>query len=162
MTDPHAQPPAKLSEEDIKRRAVYSHNLMRAFGSVLTVFSRSAEHRAKSLAELEAIVVPAITSGQFSLAEATHRDNGLVTPIAVVLWANVSPEVDARLAAAPEKLTLEPRDWRSGDIVWVVETVGDKSALTQTLQRQKTGMWKERTVKIRARDEDGRLVVRML
>lgn len=162
MTDATAENAAPLSEEQIKSRAAYSHNLMRAFGSIITVFARSAAHRTRPLAELEALVVPAITSGQFSLAEATHRQNGLVTPIAAVLWANVSAEVDQRLSAEPERFHLERQEWRSGDIVWIVEAVGDKEAVARTLQRQKAGMWKDRPVKIRVRDASGRVSIRVL
>jgi hemolysin-activating ACP:hemolysin acyltransferase len=68
MTEAQPNSPAPLSEQELKSRLAYSHNLMRAYGSILTVLARSAEHRARSLAELEAVVVPAITSGQFSLA----------------------------------------------------------------------------------------------
>ena len=162
MTEASTPAALPLSEEQLKARAAYSHNLMRAYGSILTVLARSAEHRSRSLAELEAVVVPAITAGQFTLAEATHRQNGLVTPIAAVLWANVSPEVDARLAVTPDKPKLEPREWRSGDIVWIIEAVGDRTAVTQTLERQKAGMWKGRAVRIRATDEAERVVARNL
>lgn len=162
MTDVSPAAATPLGEAQLKSRAAYSHNLMRAFGSIMTVLARSPAHRTMSLADLERIVVPAITSGQFSLAEATHRENGLVTPIAALLWANVSAEVDARLAASPDKLDLAPRDWRSGDIVWVIEAIGDRTAVARTLERQRAGMWKDRTVRIRSTDERGVTAVRTL
>jgi cytolysin-activating lysine-acyltransferase len=42
-------------------------------------------------------------------------------PIGVVLWARVSAEVEAMLAAGTTRLRLQ--DWRSGDRLWVVEVI---------------------------------------
>ena len=49
---------------------------------------------------------------QFRLFYATDR------PIGVVLWATVSPEVEANLRAGTMK--LRPQDWKSGDKLWVM------------------------------------------
>ena len=46
----------------------------------------------------------------------------------MALWANLSPEVDARLTqnlAAPIK--LRPDEWRSGPILWLVDIIGDQA-----------------------------------
>jgi hemolysin-activating ACP:hemolysin acyltransferase len=65
-----------------------------AFGDAATVLMRSPHYKHYSLADLEWLVLPAIATGQFSLADARHRQIGLSAPVAVVLWASVSAEVD--------------------------------------------------------------------
>ena len=52
---------------------------------------------------------------QFRTYYATDR------PIGVVLWASVSDEVAERLAQGTTK--LRPQDWKSGDHLWVVESL---------------------------------------
>ena len=52
---------------------------------------------------------------QFRTYYATDR------PIGVVLWASVSDEVAERLAQGTTK--LRPQDWKSGDQLWVVESL---------------------------------------
>ncbi|WP_346891459.1 toxin-activating lysine-acyltransferase [uncultured Roseibium sp.] len=54
---------------------------------------------------------------------------GLTVPLALVLWAKVSEEVDRKLEAqkkAGAPLRLAPVDWTSGDIPWLVLSVGAK------------------------------------
>ncbi len=154
---------APLSEEQRKRRADYSHNLMRAFGSVMAIYARSPVHREMRLCDIETLVIPALTTGQFSLAEAAHKQNGLVTPVSVVLWASVSGAIDERITAAPEQpLAFGAADWKSGDIIWIVEAVGDQKAIGETMSRLQTNAWKGRTVKMRTQGEDGGIVAYVL
>lgn len=157
-------PPAiALSREEQQRRADYSHGVMQAFGSIVAVYMRSKVHRALRLADIEMFVGPAVTTGQFSLAEATHKQNGLVTPVAVVLWASVSDAVDARISAAPQQpLSLVAADWKSGDTIWIVEAIGDQKMIGTMLQRLQATQWKGRTVKMRAHGEGGWVVTQVL
>lgn len=152
---------SSLSPEQRKRRADYSHVVMQAFGAAVAVFMRSKTHRQMRLADIEGIVSPAVSCGQFLLAETTHKQNGLVTPIGVVLWARVSPEIDARIARDLEQpLKLAPSEWSSGDIVWIVEAVGAPPAINKLVQELKETSWKGKTVKMRARDKDNKVAVR--
>ena len=47
-------------------------------------------------------------------------------PIGVVFWGSVSDEVSTRLAEGTSK--LRPQDWKSGDSLWVVETIAPQPA----------------------------------
>jgi hemolysin-activating ACP:hemolysin acyltransferase len=67
-------------------------------GQIALVLMRTRQHRYSFLGDLEWLVLPAIATNQFMVAE--HRDSaiGISIPAAVVLWAQVSNEVDARLS----------------------------------------------------------------
>ncbi len=52
---------------------------------------------------------------QFRLYYAKDR------PLGVVLWGNVSDEVEKNLTDGTTK--LRPQDWKSGDKAWVVEVI---------------------------------------
>ena len=107
-----AAPP--LDAEEAKKRAAVSKHLLLSFGEIVSVLMRSPQFRAMPLTEVEALVVPAVMSGQFLVAEAQSKTKGFVTPVAIALWATVSREVDQRLA-----LELGPLD-----IVEIAQCVG--------------------------------------
>ncbi|HJQ61206.1 MAG TPA: toxin-activating lysine-acyltransferase [Vineibacter sp.] len=152
-----------LPAEELQRRAALAKRLAGAFGEIVSVMMRSEPHRLTYLAELEWLVVPAIVSGQFSIADAQSKSHGAVTPVAAVLWASVSPEIDARLSAHPGRpIRLKPAEWKSGDIVWIVEAIGDPRALNPMLKSLRQREWKDRTIKTRTLDAQGRPVVKEL
>ena len=100
------------------------------------------------LADLQWLVVPAIASGQFTLAEAQHAGNGMTAPVGVVLWARVSADVDQRLSASTaHPVRLEPKDWTSGDILWLMEAIGEKPVVNAMLTRLSETQWKGKQVK---------------
>lgn len=153
---PPAEAPAGLAPEAMKNAAAVSKAVMAAFGEIVTVLMRTQDHRGKPLSDLEWLAVPAVTTGQFALAEAQSKTNGMMAPVGLILWASVSPEVDARLRAnLASGLTLKPEDWKSGDILWVVEAVGDPKILQAMLQRTSQNEWKGRPANLRIRDKDG-------
>ena len=119
---------SSLPLEERKRRADYSHVVMQAFGAIVAVFMRSKPHSQMRLADIERIVAPAVTRGQFSLAEISHEQSGL----------SIS-RPDRRCALGPgftgnrradflrdleQPLNLAPREWNSGDVVWIMEAIG--------------------------------------
>ena len=52
-----------------------------------------------SLADIEWMILPPVTNGQFYVAEAMDAETGFQAPIAVATWAFVSEEIDRRLSA---------------------------------------------------------------
>jgi cytolysin-activating lysine-acyltransferase len=145
-----------LAPEAMKNAAAVSKAVMAAFGEIVTVLMRTQEHRGKPLSDLEWLAVPAVTTGQFALAEAQSKTNGMMAPVGLILWASVSAEVDARLRAnLASGLTLRPEEWKSGDILWVVEAVGEPKILQAMLQRTAQNDWKGRPANLRIRDKDG-------
>lgn len=158
-----APQPGSLPPEEAQRRADYSHRVMQAFGAIVAVYMRSKSHREMRLADIESVVGPAVTTGQFSLAEATHKKNGLVSPVAIVLWASVSDAINRELSANPaQPPKLAVADWKSGDHIWIIEAIGEQRMLGAMLKQLQASAWKDRSVKMRAREDDGRVAVRSL
>ena len=130
------------------------------FGEIATVLMRSPELKHHSLADLEWLAAPAVMTGQFLLAEAQSKASGLTAPVAMVLWAQVSAEVDARLGAnTGGPLRLTPGEWKCGDILWVIEAVGEAPLVQALLKRLLATGAKGRPVKMRARGKDGKMRV---
>lgn len=132
-----------------------------AFTRIVSVLMRSQPYRQASLADLEWLVLPPIMAGQFAILDAQIR--GQAVPVAVALWAFVSPEVDQRLSQNLEHpIRLAPHEWRSGDVLWLVDAIGDGKALPQILASLQQTAFKGRDAKMRTVSATGARVVQTL
>ena len=160
---PTAAPMPELSPEAKKKAADASKQLMAAFGQVTSIMMRAQQYRKHTLADLEWLVVPAVTTGQFAMAEAQSKANGMMVPVGVLLWASVSPEVDKRLTEATESpMRLSQEEWRSGDILWVIDGIGEQQVIQTMLKRKIEKDWAGRQVKMKVRDKTGAMRVGVL
>jgi hemolysin-activating ACP:hemolysin acyltransferase len=158
-----ASPADKPNSEEAQRRAAIAIRQSLAFAQIVSVLMRSPRYKHYTLSDLEWLVLPPLLTGQFSVAEASTKQGGPRVPVAVALWASVSAEVDKRLSenlAAP--IRLRPDEWRSGDILWLVDAVGDARVVPQLLKPLSETVFKGRQVKVRRRGEDGKAAVKIL
>jgi len=147
---------SKLSPEqitEIQRRAATSKKLQASFGEIVSLLMRTQDFKNMRLTGLEDLVVPAITTGQFMIAEAQAKESGFTAPVAAILWASVSEEIDQKLSKTNgEPVKLAPKDWKSGDIPWLIIAAGDKRLIKAILQRVQETTLKGRPMKFRALD----------
>jgi hemolysin-activating ACP:hemolysin acyltransferase len=123
----------------------------------------SPRYRHYTLGDLEWLVLPPLLTGQCSVAEAKSKDNGASVPVAVALWASVSPDVDRRLSEnLNTPIRLRPDEWRSGDILWLIDAVGDRRVVPGLLKQLAEHTLKGREIKVRGRAEDGKVEVKNL
>lgn len=81
-------------------------------------------------------------------------------PVGLALWAKVSPEVDEKLSAnlyAPVK--LRPDVWRSGEINWIIDVLGDEKIMQSLYAKLKGDVFKGQTFKVRAQNKEGQRLV---
>jgi hemolysin-activating ACP:hemolysin acyltransferase len=128
-----------------------------ALGQIIAVLMRSAAHKHYSLADLEWLVLPAVLSGQYRIAQA--KQSGVAAPIGVVLWASVSADVDQRLSDLSIPARLRPDEWRSGDVPWLMELVCDARLQPALLKDLGETTFKGRAIKMRVRGADGKMQV---
>ncbi len=146
-------PPQLSTEEsaEFKRRATKSKHLQASFGEIVGLLMRTPKLEKLPLSTLEEMVVPALATGQFMIAETQAKDSGFVTPVATVLWASVSEEIDRRLSDnTGEPVKLGPKDWKSGDIPWAIVAAGDQRVIKTLVQRIQETALKGRTLKFRS------------
>ena len=116
--------------------------------NAVALFLRSPAHRHYTLADLEWCLLPALGRGQFMVAEAKLPD-GQAVPAALVLWARVSAEVDARLTAAPRyPIRLHLNEWQSGDVFWIIDAVGERNAVQQCIEALAKTVFKGNQIKV--------------
>jgi cytolysin-activating lysine-acyltransferase len=118
--------------------------------------SRSPGHKHHSLADIEWMVLPAVLTGQFYVAEAASKEQGFRAPVACVTWASVSDEVDQRLREdAARKIRLRPDEWKSGEHLWLVDMAGDARGLSGALKSLLDTRFKDKAVNVATRGADG-------
>ncbi len=103
-----------LDAEEAKKRAAASKRMAASFGEIALLMSQSPAEQHYALRDLDRLVAPAVRLGQFALAEAQSKTNGLVVPVGAILWAQVSAEVDQRAEPGDGPIRLAPDEWRSG------------------------------------------------
>lgn len=149
------------TDAQVQEGLAKSQRVLLALGETAAVLMKSRQYRSVSLADFQAMVLPAITSGQFLVARAYSASIGLTVPVAVALWASVSEQVDRRLAEKVDGPTeLSPEEWTSGDIPWLVTYVGAPGAINQMLESLQQKTLKGRSLKVRTKGKDGAMVVR--
>ena len=127
------------------------------FGQIVAILMRSAQHKFLPLADLEWLVLPAVLGGQHSVARA--QLSGTAVPVGFALWAGVSTAVDQRLSDLSAPGRLQPGEWRSGDIPWLVEIVADARTRQMLLPHLGETVFKGREIKMRVRRADGKLQI---
>ena len=152
-----------------------------SFAQIVAVLMRDPNFRNMRLADLQWLVLPPVMAGQFRLAQvpmpqdtkgqeagkapqgAKAQEGGILVPMAVALWARVSPDIDKGLSMSLDKeVRLRPNQWASGNIVWLTAVAGDPRAKPRFLKQLAETEFKGQHVKMRLRGPDGKVVVRAL
>ena len=104
--------------------------------------------------------MPCMLSGQYAIAGAKAEGKETSDPIAVVMWASVSDEVDKRMSSnlsAP--MALAPPEWRSGNHIWIIDAVGPGKIIEAMLNQFAAGPLKGKPMKLRRKKDDGSITV---
>lgn len=118
-------------------------------GDVTWLMTRSQGHKHLFLADIEWLVLPALTARQFRLIV---NDDG--KPHAFVSWAFLNEEAEARMLAGQPR--LRPGDWRSGDRVWLVDLVAPFGGADAIARLIKTQVFSDRILKALRPRPDGK------
>lgn len=149
-----------LSELEAKKRAMMAKLVAASFGELVTLMMRTPRYRKMPIETLEATAAAPVALGQVAIAETQSKENGAVMPVAAVLWARVSPEVDRRLSDTEnEAVSLAINEWRSGNIPWIIDAIGERKALGRLLHQLMTTAFKNAPPKMRSTGPDGKPTV---
>jgi hemolysin-activating ACP:hemolysin acyltransferase len=129
-----ARSSVRVSDRDVDTvRAMMA--VQASVGEAVMLLARDPDWRHTSLADLEWLLLPAISANQFmtirSKVQAKDSEVGNITiPMGMALWALVSDEVEQKLLSQKEAGTqprLAPQDWTSGDIPWLMLVTGPEA-----------------------------------
>ena len=177
------------SEELAKVQVLRSKMVSASFGEMVTLLMKSRHYRHYNLADLEWLIIPPLLANQFLVVEAqlkapvfedgeavtkdTGADvfqeqdqsqfSGVRIPVGMALWAKVSPEVDAKLSQNLDRpVKLCPDEWRSGEINWLIEIIGDEKVMAGLYSKLKSDVFKGQSFKVRAKNEKGERFVKVV
>jgi cytolysin-activating lysine-acyltransferase len=111
-------------------------------GEITWLMSQSPLHKQLFISDLEWLVMTPMMLQQFRLFYDQSK------PVGVVLWASVSEEVEARLAAGNAR--MRPQDWKSGDRLWVVEVIAPFGKGEEMVRDLKERVFGEKEMKMLA------------
>ncbi len=156
--------PTPPTAEEVKTGMERARKTLIALGEIVSVLMKAPEYRTASLASIQTLVGPAISSGQFMVLSAHDKARGVTTPAAIALWANVSADVDRRMMSddAAQSPLLKAEEWTGGQIAWLVVLTGDKRMLPSLVSRLQQTKLKGRAIKVRLKGDDGKLIMRTL
>lgn len=156
------QPPAADSNQQAALRLLTAQKLNVAFANIVTLMMRHQAFRTHFIAELEWILVPAVATGQFLISEVKESAEGIPIPVAAVLWARVSEEVDKRLQGLKQRPKLAPNEWASGSIPWLVDAIGEPREAANLVKHLSENVFAKTGLRAVERAADGSAVVRVL
>ena len=94
--------------------AAFSKLIAASVGDLVVVLSRSSAHKHYSLADIEWMVMPPVSAGQFCVAEAMDNQHGYRAPVAVATWAFVLKKTDKALQRqVASSRGLGPHQWNN-------------------------------------------------
>ena len=127
-----------------------------ALGMLTHLFMQSDEHQHLRLSDLSWLALPALRAKQVMIAVTRGKGQVRPNPTGAVLWASVSADVDRRLSRELDRaVQLQPQDWKSGDILWIVAVAGGHDVTMKLIRKLIDGPPKGRAFKMRGRGPDG-------
>ena len=164
-------PDSTVTRPTVRPREARQLRLAQHFAQVVAVLMRDPNFRKLPLGDLEWLVLPPLLAGQFQLAHlqkqqqqaGNNKQPGMLVPVAVALWARVSPAIDKSLTEKlDEPARLPPDKWASGSNIWLMAVAGDPRAIPAFLQQLQDTEFKDQEVKLRRRGADGKIAVTKL
>jgi hemolysin-activating ACP:hemolysin acyltransferase len=127
------------------------------FGKILSMMGRQKPFADMPLAQVASMIGPAIEAGQFAIADRQSKDQTApAVPMAFILWARVSEEVDKKLSEnLDQPAALTPQDFTSGDIPWLILSVGPQQAIAAILKAVSAKLPEGKAFKMRFTGKDG-------
>lgn len=126
-------------------------DLQISFAQIVNVMMQAPETQNLKLADLNALVLPALRHRQFVVAHGRSKDGKKTRAIGALLWAQVSAEADQRLMTDRNTIPrLRAADWKSGDIAWAILSAGPPAVVNAMAAELSKGPLKGRTIKMRS------------
>jgi hemolysin-activating ACP:hemolysin acyltransferase len=147
-----------LNLDSAQQRAIVAKSRFAALGEIVAALMDAPGFKTMPLSDVQKLVMPAILAGQYRVGQTSPDRTGVPVPVAVVLWASVSEELDRRLSQSQD-FALKSNEWKSGGIPWLVAAAGDQRVLAQMLDHIQTTVLEGKKLKMRAKDSTGKISI---
>lgn len=126
---------------------------MQLLGDVMWLMAHSPIHRKWPIESLMQWVTPALLHRQCRV----YRNRG--KPIAYVSWAYLSKEVEEAYVINPSG--LQPKDWKSGDRIWLLDVLAPFGGSRAIARDLKNGIFRDcvgRALRVKPGKDEMRIV----
>lgn len=117
-------------------------------GPVVWLYLHAPSHKHLFVADIEWMIVPPMTLNQYKLYMKEEA------PLAYASWAFVDEETEKRLLSG--RVRLSPKDWRSGDRLWLIDLVAPFGGGKDVLKDVRDNIFPGRPIKQLVPDADGK------
>ena len=125
----------QLDPETLARRAQIRTKAHETFGKVVLAAMTVPRYRSLSISDLSVLFLDPLMRDRIAIASSTNDGSpadGTLSGIAI--WASVTEEVDAKIReqirAGTFPVRLQPSDWNSGNINWLLDVIAPTQRLT--------------------------------
>lgn len=144
----------KLTKEFVEQVEALRASVRENFGKAAMAMMMLPRYRNQTIGDLQHLVLEPLMRDRLAMAYPKAPEGETAAPremIGFAIWANVSEDVDARIAEQIKTGTfpvrLKPEEWQSGDIKWLFDVVAPTqeatiSVLTNFRQVAKDGTLK--------------------
>jgi hemolysin-activating ACP:hemolysin acyltransferase len=145
-----------LIRKTIVRQACTENAYLCRLGQIVTLMSRSAQHRGNTVSQLLAIAKPAIDLERVQLYLDGH---GQV--VGYVIWVHVSEEVHERFMQTGN-FALHLSEWNEGPYLWIYDFIALESSLRPILADLRDGVFATESCVNYARPNGQSLAIRSI
>lgn len=118
-------------------------------GAVSMLAAKSTNHKHLFFSDLEWRFLPPIMLKQFKVFRSEKN-----IPMAFVSYARISEEIEKRILSGD--LRLAPKDWNSGDRLWIIDVIDPLGGGTTAILKQlEENDFKGQNAKILKQNQDG-------
>lgn len=117
-------------------------------GPVVWLYMHTPSHKHVFVADIEWMIVPPMTLNQYKLYMKEEA------PLAYASWAFVDEATEERLLSG--RARLAPKDWRSGDRLWLIDLVAPFGGAKDVLKDVRDNIFPSRPMKQLVPDADGK------
>jgi len=136
--EPVNQLKGQISEETRKKLAGAKAALQSTFGQVVLAMSSVPRYRSQMISDLSHLVIDPLINDRIAIA--TPKASSGIEPPAIAIWATVNSDVDARISeqtkAGVFPIRLKPEDWKSGEVVWLLDVIAPTRELATMVLTQ--------------------------
>lgn len=153
----------KLAAAQAMAETARKARFAQSFAQAIGVLMRDATYRNLLIKDLEYVLVPAIVAQQSAVGYTQASGEAPAMPVALALWAKVSPAIDKRLTEnLDQPMAIRPTEWTSGEHYWIMTLAGAPSQFNDFLKQLLSRQFKGKTVKMRLTDKNGKRSVKVL
>lgn len=142
---------AAMSPELVAQITAFRTRIQASVGEVVLAMLNLPRYRHQSMADIMHLVVEPLTRDRIAIAR-SGGEGKIEETAGIAIWANVSPEVDAKIReqiqARAFPIRLKAEDWDSGDTHWLLDVIAPSQKVATAVLANFKQVVKDKPIRI--------------